>query len=198
MQCSFKRNNRSSTASSQRKSLAWSVISRCEECRKRLRYELVNETPSDAYFGCGDGGEDASPDSTLGACACKCRCGCGRDVLIFPEKRSRREPHPRLPQFLFLSTPVLAPPGPEPAPPKKMHRRHAVPPSRASREMAANGDCRANCHSSRSDVSTGRHAEGINFVAELSIALMDRSLCLSAAVSSLSRRITTMKRIACS
>lgn len=149
-------------------------IERCEECRNRLAgYEQVNES-FDAYC-----------DAVMAA---KTRRNVPRWVpvlasaavaavvmfLAFLEKRM--EPPPVLtPTITAVSVhgpmPVLAPPAPEPAPRKKMHRRHAVPavqeravkwrPTETAVQIAIPAEAM---------FPPGAMPKGLNFVAELSIA----------------------------
>jgi anti-sigma factor RsiW len=149
-------------------------IEACEECRNRLAgYEQVNES-FDAYC-----------DAVMAA---KTRRDVPRWVpvlasaavvavvmfLAFLEKRM--EPPPVLiPTITAVSVPgpmpVLAPPAPEPAPRKKMHRRHAVPavqeravkwrPTETAVQIAIPAEAM---------FPPGAMPKGLNFVAELSIA----------------------------
>ena len=147
-------------------------IEACEECRNRLaRYELVNET-----FG-------AYCDAVMAAkkrrliphwvpVLATAAAAAVVMFLAFPEKQM--EP-PLTPTITAVSVPgpmpVLAPPAPQPAPRKKMHRRHAVPavqeravkwrPTETAVQIAIPAEAM---------FPPGAMPKGLNFVAELSIA----------------------------
>jgi Putative zinc-finger len=148
-------------------------IEACEECRNRLAgYEQVNET-FDAYCDAVMAAKTRRPIPhwvpVLASAVATVVM-----FLAFPEKRM--EPPPVLaPTISAVSVPgpipVLAPPAPEPAPRKKMHRRHAVPavqeravkwrPTETAVQIAIPAEAM---------FPPGAMPKGLNFVAEMSIA----------------------------
>jgi hypothetical protein len=149
-------------------------IEGCEECRNRLAgYELVNET-FDAYCDAVIAAKTRRPNPHWVPVLASAAVTAVVMFLAFPEKRM--EPPPVLtPTITAVSVPgpmpVLAPPAPEPAPPKKMHRRHAVPavqeravkwrPTETAVQIAIPAEAM---------FPPGAMPKGLNFVAEMSIA----------------------------
>jgi len=149
-------------------------IEGCEECRNRLAgYELVNET-FDAYCDAVMAAKTRRPIPRWVPVLASAAVAAVVMFLALPEKRM--EPPPVLtPTITAVSVPglmsVLAPPAPEPAPRKKMHRRHAVPavqertvkwrPTETAVQIAIPAE---------SMFPPGAMPKGLNFVAELSIA----------------------------
>jgi anti-sigma factor RsiW len=149
-------------------------IEGCEECRNRLAgYELVNET-FDAYCDAVMAAKTRRPIRHWAPVLASAAVAAVVIFLALPEKRM--EPPPVLtPTTAAVSVPgpmpVLAPPAPEPAPRKKIHRRHAVPdvqeravkwrPTETAVQIAIPAEAM---------FPPGAMPKGLNFVAELSIA----------------------------
>ena len=149
-------------------------IEGCEECRNRLAgYELVNET-FDAYCDAVMAAKTRRPIPHWVPVLASAAVAAVVMFLAFPEKRM--EPPPVLtPTITAVSVsapmPVLAPPAPEPAPRKKMHKRHAVPavqeravkwrPTETAVQIAIPAEAM---------FPPGAMPKGLNFVAEMSIA----------------------------
>ncbi len=149
-------------------------IEGCEECRNRLAgYELVNET-FDAYCDAVMAAKTRRVIPRWVPVLASAAVAAVVMFLAFPEKRM--EPPPVLtPTITAVSVPgpmpVLAPPAPEPAPRKKMHRRHAVPavqeravkwrPTETAVQIAIPAEAM---------FPPGAMPKGLNFVAELNIA----------------------------
>ena len=141
-------------------------IEGCEECRNRLAgYELVNET-FDAYCDAVMAAKTRRPIPHWVPVLASAAVAAVVMFLVFPEKRMEPPPVPSSDDYRSFCSWSNACSGATKGARSTQEDAQAARGSRrpgASREMAANGDCRANCHSSRSDVSTGRHAEGIEF-----------------------------------
>ena len=149
-------------------------IEGCEECRNRLvGYELVNET-FDTYCDAVMAAKTRRPIPHWAPVLASAAVAAVVIFLALAEKRM--EPPPVLtPTIAAVSVPgpmpVLAPPAPEPAPRKKMHRRHAVPavqeravkwrPTETAVQIAIPAEAM---------FPPGAMPKGLNFVAELSIA----------------------------
>jgi len=149
-------------------------IEGCEECRNRLAgYELVNET-FDAYCDAVMAAKMRRPIPHWVPVLASAAVAAVVMFLALPEKRM--EPPPVLtPTIAAVSVPgpmpVLAPAAPEPAPRKKMHRRHAVPavqeravkwrPTETAVQIAIPAEAM---------FPPGAMPKGLNFVAELNIA----------------------------
>jgi anti-sigma factor RsiW len=149
-------------------------IEGCEECRNRLAgYELVNETFA-AYCDAVMAAKTRRPILRWVPVLASAAVAAVVMFLAFPEKRMG--PPPVLtPTITAVSVPgqmpVLAPPAPEPAPHKKMHRRQAVPavqeravkwrPTETAVQIAIPAEAM---------FPPGAMPKGLNFVAELSIA----------------------------
>ena len=149
-------------------------IKGCEECRNQIaEYEQVNETFG-AYCDAVMVATTRRPILRLVPVLASAAVAAVVLFLAFPEKRIG--PSAVLtPTITAVSVPdptsVLAPPAPEPAPRKKMRRRHAVPvvqepalkwrPTETAVQIAIPAEAM---------FPPGAMPKGLNFVAELSIA----------------------------
>ena len=149
-------------------------IEGCEECRNRLAgYEQVKET-FDAYCDAVMAAKKRRPIPRWVPVLASGALAAVVIFLAFPQK-PMEPPAALSPRVSAVSVPdpmpVLAPTAPEPAPSKKMHRRHAAPavqerpvewrPTETAVEIAIPVEAM---------FPPGAMPKGLNFVAELSIA----------------------------